>query len=87
MAAIGSSKADDCPHQKLLVRDTPARHSGMATAKPAGTFCIPIPIANAIDPDSVAAGNPTAAAPKATPTARPSGKGRDWPIGHAPATM
>jgi hypothetical protein len=45
----------------------------METASPSGKFCIPMPIARAMAAGNVAAGKPVATAPKATPTARPSG--------------
>ena len=55
-------------------REKPSRRSGIATANPSGKFWMPMPIASAIAPANVAAGNPAATAPNATPTASPSGK-------------
>ena len=45
----------------------------MATAVPSGKFCSPMPMASAIAAPSEAPGISEAAAPKATPTASPSG--------------
>jgi len=44
------------------------------TASPSGKFWMPMPIASAIAPANVAAGNPAATVSNATPTASPSGK-------------
>ncbi len=51
----------------------PVARSGMATATPSGKFCSPMPSASATAAGRLAASNPAAAAPKATPTASPSG--------------
>jgi len=45
----------------------------METARPSGQFWIPMPMASASAPVTVEPSRPAAAAPKATPTARPSG--------------
>ena len=51
----------------------PSLLKGMETAAPSGKFWIPIPIAKAMAPPMVAEGRWAATAPKATPTAKPSG--------------
>ncbi len=51
----------------------PSLLNGTDTEVPSGKFCKPIPIAKATAAPNVAEGNPCATAPKATPTARPSG--------------
>ena len=45
----------------------------MDTAAPSGRFCRPMPKARDMAPARPASGSPAATAPKATPTARPSG--------------
>ena len=70
---MGSTIPESWPYQKLLNRERPSRRKGMETAAPSGKFCRPIPKARAVAPERVAEGRPAAAAPKATPTARPSG--------------
>ena len=71
---------NESKNQKLLNLLTPCLLNGIETANPSGKFWIPIPIANAIAEPIVnteASPNPNnsgeAKAPKATPTAKPSG--------------
>ena len=59
--------------QKTLSATLPFRRKGTETAAPSGKFWIPMPMASAIAAPIEAAGCPAAAAPKATPTASPSG--------------
>ncbi len=72
-ALNGSTIAESWPYQKHLNRDIPSLRRGAATANPSGKFWIPMPIARVIAAIKVAEGKPDAAAPKATPIARPSG--------------
>ena len=73
-AKIGSTIADSWPHCHDLNLLKPALLIGIETAKPSGAFCNPIPIASAIAPPNVKPISiPEAIAPKATPTANPSG--------------
>ena len=71
-AAMGSTIAD-VDHTKTLNLLNPALLSGIEIAMPSGKFCIPIPNANAIAPETVASGTPAATPPNITPTANPSG--------------
>lgn len=72
--AMGSINAEDCPYRKLLKGGMPSARRGTATATPSGKFWMPMPMASAIAPASVADERSAATAPKATPTASPSGK-------------
>ena len=79
-ANIGSTMADNCPHCHDFHLLTPILLSGIDTANPSGKFCIPMPIPKAMaDPrvntavPSIANKSGDANAPKATPTASPSG--------------
>jgi hypothetical protein len=56
-----------------LILERPSLRNGIETAAPSGKFCNPIPKASAMAPVSISGSGLLASAPKATPTAKPSG--------------
>ena len=72
--ATGSTMPDACPSRKLRFLEYPSLLRGMETAAPSGKFCNPIPTAIVTAPIKVSTVYGTFPnAPKATPTANPSG--------------
>ena len=59
--------------RKLRLRLHPSRRKGRDTAAPSGKFCKPMPTATLTAPIRASGLYPFCKAPKATPTARPSG--------------